>query len=180
MRLRRDALCGASEVVLAVEETAKNFKVIPLVATVGVINTSPNTLNTIPGNVELRIDVRGVDDTAILHAVKKIQNSVRAVSIKRKLNYQIETIGTYPPVDMNKELQSELARSAKHQGTNFMPLYSGAGHDAMRMALFMPAAMLFIPCVHGISHNPAEKIDENDIVRGSQILFATLKNLANR
>lgn len=180
MALRRDALCGACEVVLAAEETAKGFQGIPLVATVGVLNNSPNALNTVPGEVELRVDVRGIDDAAILHAVEKIQSQVRLVARKRKLDYHIETIATYPPVDLDGEMQEKLSQAAERLGVDYMPMYSGAGHDAMRMALFVPAGMLFIPCRRGISHNPEEEIDLVDVVRGAQIVFECLKGDAAR
>lgn len=176
MRLRRDALCGACEVVLNVEDTAKNFKIIPLVATVGEINAFPNSINTVPGNVEIKVDVRGVDDTAILRAVEKIQSKVRSVAEKRKLNYKIETIANYQPVDTDKTIQSELAQAAKDLGADYMPIYSGAGHDAMRMAIFVPTGMLFIPCQEGISHNPEENINLIDVVLGAKIIFKMIEN----
>ncbi|MDL2264113.1 M20 family metallo-hydrolase [Synergistaceae bacterium OttesenSCG-928-I11] len=178
MAMRRDALCGAAEVVLAAEETALSFKGIPLVATVGVVHNAPNALNTVPGETELRVDVRGIEDASILRAVEQIQSKVRRIAARRRLEYRIETIATYPPVDMDGTMRDAIERAAVTVDAPHLSMYSGAGHDAMRMALFVPTGMIFIPCRGGISHNPDENVDLLDVARGARVAYETLRELA--
>ena len=177
MAMRRDALCGAAEVVLAAEETALGFKGIPLVATVGVVNNFPNALNTVPGETELRVDVRGIEDASILRAVEQIQSRVRHIAGRRKLEYRIETISTYPPVDMDRTMQGAIASAASSLDVGHISMYSGAGHDAMRMALFVPTGMIFIPCRGGVSHNPDEDVDPMDVARGARVAYEAIREL---
>ncbi len=175
MLLRRDALCGAAEVVLAVEAAGRSNENFPTVATVGVLRNEPNTLNVVPGAAELRVDVRGVDKNAIVRTVVEIQNRARRIARRRKLRCGIETISYHPPVELDEALCRGLAQTASEQGCEYLVMHSGAGHDAMVTADIVPSAMVFIPCKDGVSHNAGEYAELGDIARAATLVYEFLK-----
>ena len=66
---------------------------------------------------------------------------------------------------------------AKQQSNTVERMPSGAGHDAQMLARVCPSAMIFVPSVNGISHNPAEHTDTEDLVAGANILLHTMLTL---
>ena len=175
MDLRRDALCAAAEAVLAVEAAAHSQKSRGTAATVGVILNEPNALNVIPGRVTLGVDVRGVDKESLYGTGDKIRDAVKAMGKARDVGVRIEEISSASPVAMDESVVAGLRAEAEKMGAGYMVMASGAGHDAMNMAPFVPAGMVFVPCRDGISHNPAEHAEPEDIALGAKLLFNYVK-----
>lgn len=161
MPLRRDALVGAAEMMLAVERIAADHA-SDLVATVGCIEALPGAANVIPGTVRFTLDVRAGDALRRNRAADEILAAMALVAQRRKLTLDMELVHDLPPSPCAPDLMAIMDQAIADAGQPPFRLVSGAGHDAMVMASLCPTAMLFLRCRHGISHNPAEHVDAAD------------------
>ena len=178
MNLRHDALCGASKIILGIEEIASMQEVPPVVGTVGVVEVMPGAMNVIPGAVKLGVDIRSISKAARNSVVTLVKEFIDITAEKRGLSYTIETIAQDHPVEMHPAMIREIEEAVKSVGVEYMTIPSGAGHDAMHWAEVVPTGMIFIPCRDGISHNPAEFAEMDDIVTGAAVLDKVLRKLS--
>jgi allantoate deiminase len=156
MRLRRDALAGAAAMAQALEQIASAHLEDDMVGTIGRIEVAPGAVNIIPGQVSFTIDLRALTDRLRLGAVQRFQAEARRIAAARRLEVAFELFHEVATAAMAPKLQDGLAASIAALGHQPMRLASGAGHDAQIMTQLCPAAMLFVRCRGGISHNPAE------------------------
>lgn len=178
MNLRHDALCGASKIILGIEEIASMQEEAPVVGTVGVVEVTPGAMNVIPGAVKLGVDIRSISKVARNSVVTLVKEFIDITAEKRGLSYTIETIAQDHPVEMHPAMIREIEEAVKSVGVEYMTIPSGAGHDAMHWAEVVPTGMIFIPCRDGISHNPAEFAEMDDIVTGAAVLDKVLRKLS--
>lgn len=178
MNLRHDALCGASKIILGIEEIASMQEAPPVVGTVGVVEVTPGAMNVIPGAVKLGVDIRSISKAARNSVVTLVKEFIDITAEKRGLSYTIETIAQDHPVEMHPAMIREIEGAVKSVGVEYMTMPSGAGHDAMHWAEAVPTGMIFIPCRDGISHNPAEFAEMDDIVTGAEVLDKVLRKLS--
>ena len=178
MNLRHDALCGASKIILGIEEIASTQEEPPVVGTVGVVEVTPGAMNVIPGAVKLGVDIRSISKAARNSVVTLVKEFIDITAEKRGLSYTIETIAQDYPVEMHPAMIREIEEAVKSVGIEYMTMPSGAGHDAMHWAEVVPTGMIFIPCRDGISHNPAEFAEMDDIVTGAAVLDKVLRKLS--
>ena len=178
MKLRHDALCGASKIILGIEEIASMQEEPPVVGTVGVIEVIPGAMNVIPGAVKLGVDIRSISKVARDSVVTLIKEFIDVICEKRGLSYTIEPIAQDHPVTMHPAMIREIEGAVKAVDVEYMTMPSGAGHDAMHWANVVPTGMIFIPCHEGISHNPAEFTDMADIITGAKVLDTVLRKLS--
>ena len=177
MNLRHDALCGASKIILGIEEIAAMQEEPPVVGTVGVVEVTPGAMNVIPGTVKLGVDIRSISEVARNSVVTLIKEFIDVTAEKRGLSYTIEPVAQDHPVGMHPAMIREVEEVVTSLGVEYMALPSGAGHDAMHWADDVPTGMIFIPCLNGISHNPAEFAEMDDIVTGAEVLDKVLRKL---
>ena len=178
MNLRHDALCGASKIILGIEEIASMQEVPPVVGTVGVVEVMPSAINVIPGSVKLGVDIRSISEVARNSVVTLVKEFIDITAEKRGLSYTIEPIAQDHPVAMHPVMIQEIEEAVKSVGVEYMTMPSGAGHDAMHWANVVPTGMIFIPCREGISHNPAEFAEMDDIVIGVHVLEKLIKRIS--
>lgn len=178
MNLRHDALCGASKIILGIEEIASMQEEPPVVGTVGVVEVMPGAMNVIPGAVKLGVDIRSISKVARNSVVTLVKEFIDITAEKRGLSYTIETIAQDHPVEMHPAMIREIEEAVKSVGIEYMTMPSGAGHDAMHWAEAVPTGMIFISCRDGISHNPAEFAEMDDIVTGAEVLDKVLRKLS--
>lgn len=178
MNLRHDALCGASKIILGIEEIASMQEEPPVVGTVGVVEVMPGAMNVIPGAVKLGVDIRSISKVARNSVVTLVKEFIDITAEKRGLSYTIETIAQDHPVEMHPAMIREIEEAVKSVDVEYMIMPSGAGHDAMHWAEAVPTGMIFIPCRDGISHNPAEFAEMDDIVTGAEVLDKVLRKLS--
>ena len=178
MNLRHDALCGASKIILGIEEIASMQEEPPVVGTVGVVEVTPGAMNVIPGAAKLGVDIRSISKVARNSVVTLVKEFIDITAEKRGLSYTIETIAQDHPVEMHPAMIREIEEAVKSVGVEYMTIPSGAGHDAMHWAEVVPTGMIFIPCRDGISHNPAEFAEMDDIVTGAEVLDKVLRKLS--
>jgi allantoate deiminase len=169
MQLRRDALAGAAECVLALELVANSHP--ELVGTVGRIEAKPGAINVVPGEVQFTIDVRAPKDALRNDAVAKIKSQVLEISRARKLQCEIESLQEFGSSVCADWLMAQMDRAVAAEGIQVRRLPSGAGHDGMAIRAIADIAMLFVRCKGGVSHNPAEAISAEDAGTGARVLL---------
>lgn len=189
MSMRQDAMCGAAEIILKVEnlaQTASGFAVLDtansvsdasVVGTVGTVSVRPGAMNVIPGQVELGIDIRSISQEAKVQVCNELTSFIASVCKKRQLTYTMDTIADETPVAIDEEMINLVGTSCEDLGIEYMKLPSGAGHDAMNMAEKTQVAMIFIPCKDGVSHNPQEVASVQDISTGILVLESLVRKL---
>jgi hydantoinase/carbamoylase family amidase len=173
---RRDALAGAAEAILAIEQVGRSTD--GLVATVGVIDARPGAMNVIPGSVSFSVDVRHPDDAVRTAATDRIRAEAAAVCARRGLELAEQVLFTEPAVPCDPGLRDLLGRAIGEQGLAVRELPSGAGHDAAALAAICPVSMLFLRCRGGISHNPAESVEQEDVAVALAVLERAILDLA--
>ena len=180
MGMRRDALVAAAKLILAVNEAAEDEKAHGTVGTVGVVEVEPGSINVVPGAVTLWVDVRGVEPGSIRRTLEDIQAEAENVAVTDRVGVRIEMLTADSPVPLSETLAEQTEGVCRELGYSFLHMNSGAGHDAMHMAKITPTTMIFIPCRAGISHNPAEYADIDDICHGITVLANVLQIEANK
>jgi ureidoglycolate amidohydrolase len=176
---RRDALCAASELILAIEDAAKTSGAIDTVATVGICDVFPGAVNSIPSRVSLTLDIRDTDlprRDAVMRAIEAARASIAA---KRQVAIREEIVNADAPAQCDPGTIETLEQAcAKHLFAS-MKMVSRAYHDSLFMSRIAPVAMLFIPCRNGYSHRPDEYASPEDIARGVLVLAEGLASLAS-
>jgi len=178
MPLRRDALAGAAEMVLAIETIAQ-ADASDLVATVGRLEALPGAANVIPGEVRLTIDVRSGDAARRDRAAEAILAALPVIAERRGLSLSVEQVHDLPASPCDPALMDLLEAALVAQGHPARRLVSGAGHDAMILASLAPTAMLFIRCRDGISHNPAEDVTPADADAALAVMLGFITRLGD-
>ncbi len=176
MDLRRDALCGAAEMLLEIERLAKS--VPGLIGTVGQISARPSAGNVIPGEAAVSFDVRHQDDARRTGAVEELRRFAEQVGERRGLDVDWQTLQEHPAVPCAERLREGLSAAIAARGGTPHEMLSGAGHDAVSMAHLTDVAMLFVRCKDGISHNPAESVREDDVAAAIDVTAAFLERFA--
>ena len=169
MNLRRDALAGAAECVLATERIAQQQPEV--VGTVGRLEVKPGAINVIPGEVMFTVDVRAPKDSLREEAIRSIGAEIRRVCKVRGLEAQIENLQDFGVTACAPRLIAQMERAVASQGFRVRRLPSGAGHDGMALGAITEICMLFVRCKGGISHSPLESITEADAAAGVRVLY---------
>jgi ureidoglycolate amidohydrolase len=175
---RRDALCAAAELILAVENSAKASGALDTVATVGICEVFPGAVNSIPSRVHLTVDLRDTSlerRDAVMLAIEAAREAIRG---NRQVSFQEQLVNADAPAACAAAIVEALSESCLKHGLANIPMVSRAYHDSLFMSRIAPVAMLFIPCRHGYSHRPDEYASPRDIERGVLVLAETLATLA--
>jgi ureidoglycolate amidohydrolase len=178
MDLRRDALAGAAEAMVALERAARGSRSGTTVGTVGVLRLRPGAINVVPGEVELDVDVRDSDLAAREEVVAAIVDGAREIAGRRGLELEVTPIVEDVPVACDERVVEASEAACVELGLSHRRMTSGAYHDAMIMGRRVPIGMIFVPSVGGISHHPDELTEPDDLDRGVQVLAGTLARLA--
>ncbi len=178
MPVRRDALLGAAKVIQLVNEIG--LKHAPLaVSTVGMINSYPNSRNVIPGKVFLTVDFRCPDDAELLKMEGELKEGVARIAAAGRLEHELKQIFQYDCVHFDESCVQMVRTGAEALGYSTRNIVSGAGHDACYMSKVTPTAMIFVPCIGGISHNEIEDAKPEWIEAGGNVLFRAMLAKAN-
>ncbi len=178
MERRKDALVGAAQIISYLEKLASSFT--DSRATVGLIEVSPNSRNTIPGHVFFTIDIRHPDDIVIAEMASQINETISTISTDLKLSTQVSEIWQAPSLKFDGTATNTVRSAVKNLELSSMEIVSGAGHDACQVAHVVPTAMIFIPCADGISHNEIESASISDVEAGCNVLLNTILAHAGR
>jgi N-carbamoyl-L-amino-acid hydrolase len=173
MPLRRDALLAASELVLAVNQIALAHAPDAR-ATVGWMDVFPNSRNVIPGRVRLTVDLRAADDATLSAMDAALRAAVIAAADSRGVTAQIEQVVYFAPQPFAPARVQSVREGARELSLSAMNVVSGAGHDAVYVARVAPAAMIFVPCKDGISHNEIEDARPDHLEAGCNVLLRAM------
>ena len=177
MELRHDALAAASSVILEVERLGREESAHKSVATVGKIEVSHQALNVVPGQCTLYVDIRGICRDSMERIYHGLQSFCQQVMQERKVQIKETVLSDEYPVAMNHDLGEVIARNCEKTGLSYTWMPSGAGHDAMNVAECTRCAMIFIPCVGGVSHSLQEDVKEKDLRNSIQILYEVVMDI---
>ena len=179
MALRRDALAGAAECIMATEEFCKTDQA-GLVGTVGYINAMPGATNVIPGRVSFTLDIRAPTDAHRNLAVADIVRRIETIAKRRALSLQVDVTHENRTVPCAPWLKAQVAKAVSTEGFPVFELPSGAGHDGMAMIAIADVAMIFVRCRGGISHHPDEHVETADADAGARVLLRLIENFRPR
>jgi N-carbamoyl-L-amino-acid hydrolase len=169
MHLRKNALLGAARLIDAVDAIGR--KHAPGVATVGRIENRPNSPNVVPGEVFFMVDQRHPDGGALDAMEADFSAALPAICEPLGLGVAMQRIWDQPEVRFDADCVAAVRRAAELTGYSSRDIVSGAGHDAAYVSRVAPAAMIFVPCRGGISHNEAEFSSKEQCAKGAQVLL---------
>ncbi|HTV91009.1 MAG TPA: Zn-dependent hydrolase [Stellaceae bacterium] len=178
MPRRRDALVGAARMIDAVNRIA-HAHAPDACATVGFVQVGPNSRNTIPGRVFFTVDFRHPEDAVLTRMDGELRDACVAAAASQNLAVAVEEFWYFPPTPFDPALVGRVREAAAAQGYAHRDIVSGAGHDAVYMARIAPAAMIFVPCVGGISHNEIEDAKPDDLTAGCDVLLNAVLETAD-
>ncbi|WP_297845402.1 M20 family metallo-hydrolase [Pseudomonas sp.] len=178
MNHRLDALLGFARIVEAVhslglEQGAEGR------ATVGMANIFPNSRNVVPGRVFFSVEFRHPDEAVLVELDLRLRAEVALIADEIGLAHQVEQIFQYAPIEFDADCIEQVSKAATELGYTQRPIISGAGHDACYLNRVAPTAMIFVPCVDGLSHNEAEHIHPHWAEAGANVLLLAMLAKAN-
>jgi allantoate deiminase len=176
MTLRRDALAGAAEWMVAAEREARGTP--GLLATVGVIEARPGATNVVPGEACLTLDLRHGSDPVLTGSQRRLLELAQEIAARRRLSFESQVLLEQPAVAMDPFLTAQVEEAIRSAGCIPHRMPSGAGHDAMILAERVPAAMVFLRSPGGISHDPLETVWPEDVAHAIDAGVCLLKQLA--
>ncbi len=153
MALRRDAMAGAAECILAIEEHCR--AAVGLVGTVGYVRADPGATNVIPGHAAFTVDLRCDSDERRRLAVSAIAKRIEQIAKARGLAPQIDVTHESRTVPCAPWIKRQIAEAIGDEDYRVLELPSGAGHDGMAIIDIADIGMIFVRCRNGVSHNPA-------------------------
>ncbi|MHC5268559.1 allantoate deiminase [Enterococcus sp. LJL98] len=177
MGYRHDAVYGFAKICSEAIDRAVAFG-DPLVLTFGQVIPKPNTVNVVPGEVEFSIDCRHTDAEILADFTKDLEARMEAIAKAHGLTIEIDRWMDEAPVPMATEIVEVIEKKAKEGNYKYKVMHSGAGHDSQIIAPHYPSAMIFVPSIGGISHNPAEATKMEDLIEGIKMLADTFYELA--
>lgn len=179
MRLRHDAGYAASAIATFVRELTRTMGGNQ-VGTVGKIDLIPNLINVIAARATLTVDLRNTDEQLLQQAERQFEEFLVDLSQRESVDIRSTRLARFEPVAFDPSIVALIERQAQLMDLSCRTITSGAGHDAQMLARRCPAAMIFVPSVGGISHNPAEHTDAGDLIAGCDVLLQTLLELLNQ
>jgi allantoate deiminase len=175
MTTRRDALAGAARIALALRDEARTRG--DMTANVGILEVQPGGFNVIPGVAEFTVDVRAGEEKAYERMERLVRELFERVASEEQLALDVSVTHRKPPVPLDPGLQEVLENAAAEEGASVRRMPSGAGHDAMILGPYVPAAMLFVPSRAGISHSPDEFTPLEQCDLGARVLARAVRRL---
>ncbi|HRP97226.1 MAG TPA: hydantoinase/carbamoylase family amidase, partial [Rhodocyclaceae bacterium] len=179
MRMRHDAGYAAAAVATFVRGLAREMGGSQ-VATVGKIDLAPNLINVIAARATLTVDLRNTDEALLREAEGRLAAFLAELAAAEGASASTRRLARFEPVRFDARVVARIEAVASRLGLSHRRMTSGAGHDAQMLARICPTAMIFVPSVGGISHNPAEHTAPDDLVAGATVLLHTLVELSNQ
>jgi N-carbamoyl-L-amino-acid hydrolase len=174
---RRDALLAAAQLIQAVNKLALEYAPDGR-GTVGQLQVTPNSRNTIPGRVDLTIDMRH-PEAAVLTAMDEAIHALgKRITTETGVTVQVELVSYSPPVVFDEGCITAVQTACQSLRLSHRRMISGAGHDACYISRIAPTSMIFVPCAGGISHNEAESAQPEDLAAGANVLLQAMLHFA--
>jgi len=179
MSMRHDPAFVAASLAVFLRQLSQRFSGHQ-VCTVGKIDLFPNLINVVPAKAVVTLDVRNTDEQLLAQAESEIADYIKKLELSEGVTITTRPLARFEPVEFDEDVISLVESIAIEHGHTVQRMPSGAGHDAQMLARVCPSAMIFVPSVLGISHNPAEHTSAQDITNGSNILLQAMLSLAEK
>ena len=176
MSMRRDPGFVAAKISVFLRDLASRYGG-DQVCTVGKIDLFPNLINVIPATAVLTLDVRNTDENLLQKAEDEISAYITELALLEDVQVTTRGLARFEPVVFDDSVVGLVEEIALSHGHTVCRMPSGAGHDAQMFARVCPTAMVFVPSVDGISHNPAEYTSPEDLIAGTDILLHVMYRL---
>ncbi|KAF0226518.1 MAG: N-carbamoyl-L-amino-acid [Beijerinckiaceae bacterium] len=177
MKYRKDA--GLAAARLNVFAHGVTTRIPGQLANMGFIRVEPGNVNVVPETVTVTLDLRNPDQARLDAAEAEIRAYAEAIAAEAGLTVSMRDLARFPPTPFDEAMIGKVEGAAKALGLPVRRMISGAGHDAQMMAQLCPTAMIFVPSIGGLSHNPKEFSEAADMVAGANILLAVVLDVAN-
>ncbi|WDI30875.1 Zn-dependent hydrolase [Hyphococcus flavus] len=175
MHLRRDAGFTASRIAVEARRIANEIE--GQVATIGQIDLKPNLINVVAGSAYVTVDLRNADADRLQIAQNKLEAIVTDIAEAEGVTFTAEELVRFDPVAFDPAIVQTIEEITKESKLKYRRMTSGAGHDAQMMARICPTAMIFVPSINGVSHNPKEATAKEDLEAGLEVLSRTVDRL---
>jgi len=176
--MRRDAGLAAARVITFLRARAEASNTA-MVATVGCMTFEPNAINVIPSKATFTVDLRDPDDDRLQAEEAALARFLKTVATQEQVLITTERLARFQPVTFDRDIVALVERAATARDLKSRRMTSGAGHDAQMIATIAPSAMIFVPSIGGISHNPKEFTRDADLVAGANILLDVVRELTS-
>jgi beta-ureidopropionase / N-carbamoyl-L-amino-acid hydrolase len=177
MTLRHDAAFVAAALAVGLRELTQDIGP-PLVATVGRVELHPNLVNVVAARAVITVDLRHTDDTVLTGAEERLSRLCAELAEREGVTIEARSLARFEPVAFADDVVDLVERVAGAQGHSTRRMPSGAGHDAQMLARVCPSGMVFVPSAGGVSHNPAEHTDDDQLAAGADVLLQVMLELA--
>jgi beta-ureidopropionase / N-carbamoyl-L-amino-acid hydrolase len=178
MSMRRDPAFVAARITVFLRDLAMRYGP-PQVCTVGKVDLVPNLVNVVASKVTMTVDVRNTDEAVLRRAELEFAEFLSVVAQEEDVTISTRTLARFEPVTFDERVVDIVSDVCQSFEVPAHRLPSGAGHDAQMFARVCPTAMIFVPSIKGISHNPAELTDDADLSLGADVLLHTMLRLAS-
>lgn len=178
MNVRQDALFASTFIMQDVVQSALDLAPHGR-GTVGSASVHPSSRNVIPGRVTFTVDIRHPEPTGLQIMHERFQGTCDRIALEHGVSVAVQEVSHFPPTPFDQRLVDSVREAAQQSGYTHMDIVTGAGHDAVYLASVAPAAMIFIPCKDGISHNEIEDAKPEDLGAGAQVLCDAMLMQAN-
>lgn len=176
MHLRKDALLAATKLIQKIESIANAHP--PGCGTVGFVQVTPNSRNTIPGEVSFSIDLRHPIDEELSQMDVELKGFVEELCESDAVEIDLDPFWYYAPIAFDQQCIDAVRTATQDLGYSHMDIIAGAGHDACYVSDFAPASMVFTPCLNGISHNEIESTTQEECEAGCAVLLNAMLIMA--
>lgn len=179
MTERRDAFIGAARMAIELDALATTYHPNAVI-TIGHVRVGPNSRNTVPGSTVFTIDSRHPNLETLVQMEDDMTAICERIASECKLEIDINAITRAEPVEFDPDCVDAVRTACRDRQYRYRDIYSGAGHDACKIAGIAPTGMIFVPCERGISHNELENAKPEDLAKGAQVLLDVMLAKAGR
>jgi len=176
MNMRKNALLSAARIIELIDESGKEAGE-GTVATVGELYVKPGAANIVPGEVEFTVDIRSKSAELVAQVKEDIIEALKQEEQNSEITWEINELLDVDPTPLAEEIADIFEESAEESGFSYNKMISGAGHDAMVMAEITDVGLVFVPSKNGRSHCPEEWTDYEDLQRGIEVIYKTVKKM---
>ena len=178
MSLRKDPVAAGADLAGFVRDLAHRYGGNQ-VCTVGKFDVHPNLVNVVAARVTLTLDIRNTDEDLLKKAESEVARHISEIESVYGVSITTRSLARFEPVQFDERVIDLIEGICSDIDANTIRMPSGAGHDAQMLARVCPTAMIFVPSKDGISHNPAEHTDNEDLENGANALLRTMLALTD-
>ena len=180
MPIRKDAMVGAAEIIIALNEIVTQIPGAPTVGTVGTLNVFPASRNIIAEEVSFTVDFRDIDLDRRNRYEKQLRDRIEAITQKHQLTYEISEDTKSDPRYCADWIKEMIHNECKTLELDAPELMSGPFHDALALSYACDYGMIFVRCKDGISHNPLEYSSYEDLTLGANVMVGTVLQILQK